>query len=97
MAMKKFLSIILTALTVSAMFTACNNKNDDIDVEDNPSAYSETTVLESKFEKETVMISKGNAETSAATEEFNETETKSENNSLTISSEDELSSDEKIF
>lgn len=97
MTMKKFLSIILTALTVSAMFTACNNQNDDTEVKDNPSAYSETTVSKSKSEQETIMISKENTETSVETEETTETETEVENNSLTILSEDELSSDEKVF
>ncbi len=97
MSMKKFLFIILTALTVLTMFTACNNQNDDTEVEDSPSTYSETTVLKSKSEQETIMTSKENTETSVETEETTKTETEIENNSLTVLSEDDLSSDAKVF
>lgn len=98
--MKKYLSLILVALIATVMLTACGNKNNAADIENESEAVlseTENTVAENTAEQTTEMTSEENAETYAVTEEVTETETIAENNSITILSEDELPSDTKKF
>lgn len=102
--MKKYLSLILAALMAAAMLTACGNKNNADNVEnESAAALSETenAVTETITEPATEITSEENVETYAVTEEvtdeITETDTIVENNSITIVSEDELPSDTKKF
>ncbi|MBD5145425.1 MAG: hypothetical protein HDT21_05875 [Ruminococcus sp.] len=98
--MKKYLLLILAALMAAAMLTACGNKNNADDVENESAATlseTENAVAETITEQATEMTSEENVETYAVTEEVTETEAIAENNSITILSEDELSSDAKKF
>lgn len=98
--MKKYLSLILAALMTAAMLTACENQNNADDIENESAAtFSETenAATEITNEQTTEMTSEENVETSTATEEITETEVVTENDSITILSEDDLSSDTKKF
>lgn len=97
--MKKYLSLILSALMAATMLTACENKNNADDVEnESTAALSETenAITKNTTEQATEITYEENIETSAATEEITET-VAAENNTITILSEDELSSDVKKF
>lgn len=99
--MKKYLSLILVVIAAAVMFTSCGNKNNASDIknestetlsETENSATEEITEQTTEFE----MTFEENAETYSVAKEV-ETEAVAENNSLTVLSEDDLSSDTKKF